>query len=206
MRAPMRMAGPDIVLLVVGALLFGGATYAIAQQPGGLTGQASAAGVFSVTFPLSEAEIGNEAVGSYRSASVTFDVTQENVTRLTFTAVCNDAASAAVPFTITLTLTPPAGITAPGPVSGPCGSDLSLPIDVASAPADSAVPGTTEDEARENLAEQDNATAALGTWTVDVSGARGPTGGLPLPGAGDPGGSISLIAETWAPRFAPVQR
>lgn len=208
MRDPMRMAGPDIVLFVVGAVLFGGATYAITQQPGGLTGVTSAAGVFDVTFQTSEAEIGNEAVASFRSGNVAFEVDEGNVTRLTFAVVCNDPAGAAVPFSISLTLTPPAGIPAPDPVNGNCGSDISIEIDVAPAPTAASVPGSTEDEARRNLATFPNATRAVGTWTVDFTGARQGGGTpLPIPGvAGDPGGSITLTAETWQPRFAPVQR
>jgi len=207
MRRPMRMAGPDIVLLVVGALVFGGATYAIAKQPGGLTGNASAAGVFTVTFVTSEAEGGEADVGSFRQASTTFDLEDRNVSRVTFDVVCSDPATAAVPFVIQLTVTPPAGIPAPEPKSGNCGSAITVDVPIADVPETASVPGTLEEDARANLAEFPNATRAIGTWTIDVSGARqgGPAGALPIP-AGDPSGAIALTIESWEPRFAPIQR
>lgn len=206
MRRPMRMAAPDIVLLVVGALLFGGATFAIAKQPGGLTGATSAAGFFDVTYSLSEAEIGSEAVSNFRTGSVTFDVTQQNVTRLTFAVTCTDPAGATIPYNLQLTLTPPAGIPVPKPVSGACGNGITIEIPITDAPSGATARGSTQIEATANLAPAANSTRAVGAWTVDYSGARrGGPATLPLP-AGDPEGSISVTAETWAPRFAPVQR
>lgn len=197
----MQMAGPDIVLFVVGALLFGSASYAIVQD-GGFGTSTSALGVFDVSFPTTTTEVGEETVASFRSTTADFDVTQMNVTQAVVTLNCQDTAGAAVPFTLQVQVTGPGGLAA-DPVSGTCGDSLVVDVPVADAPEPTSVQGSTEDEARENLGEYETAHLAMGTWTVDVSGGRAADPPVPV---GDPGGSIVFEVVQWTPAFAPVQR
>lgn len=199
----MQMAGPDIVLFVVGALLFGGATYAIVTSDD-LGGSTSALGVFQVSYTSSLVELGQETPASLRSATATFDVTQANVSALTLTISCTGAtAGGPVPFNLQVTVEGPGGITTDG--TGTCASGVTIDIPVAAMPPATSVAGTTEAEANDNLALAENATAAQGAWTVTVSGSRQGTGALPVP-VGDPGGTIVLAAEVWTPQFSPIQR
>lgn len=197
----MRMAGPDIVLFVVGALLFGGATYAIVSE-GALGTTGSAAGVFNVAYETETVELDSLAVADYRSATLEFDVAQGNVSKLVVTLGCTDPVSAAVPFTIQATLTGPGGLMGEG--SGACGTAIVIEVPVADAPTAATVLGSTEDEARENLPEADNATAAQGAWTLEISGGR--QGAPPILPVGNPGGTAVVSAEVWTPTFTPVVR
>lgn len=196
----MRMAGPDLVLFVVGALLFGGASYAIVAEGG--VGSSSALGVFEVSFDTSAEEVGSEDVQSFRSASAEFDVSADRVSKVVVTVQCADPAGAAAPFTLQVAVEGPNGLGAP-PQSGTCGQPLEIPIEVAPVPADTTVQARTEEEARERV-QSENSTAAQGTWTVTVTGGRSAPA-LPV-NPGDPGGSIALSVEQWAPTFTPVQR
>lgn len=198
----MRMAGPDIVLFVVGALLFGGATFAIVSE-GALGTTGSAAGVFNVAYETETAELESLGVADYRSATLTFDVAETNVAAIVVTLQCTDPASAAVPFAIQATLTSPGGDVVDA--TGACGSDLVLEAPITEPPSGTTVLGSTEDEARENLPEVENATAAQGTWTLTISGGRQGAPAIPLP-VGNPSGNAVVTAEVWEPRFTPVAR
>lgn len=203
----MRMAGPDLVLFVVGALLFGGASYAIVQQGGlaALTESHSPVGQFTVTYDTHLTPVGDaQPVADFRNAEATFDVNATNVAKVVVTIACTDAQGAAVaPFTLQITVTGP-NITA-DPVSAPCGADVEVPIDVTPVPTQTTVPGDTESEARENLPADANATKAQGTWTVSVTGGRSAGGTLPVPGQiPGPTGEIALATEQWEPHFAAV--
>lgn len=199
----MRMAGPDIVLFVVGAVLFGGATYAIVAMDGDV-GSTSAIGVFNVDWAPETVEIGELDVANMRSASETFEVNQTRILGVVVTVGCNDPAGATpLTFSVQVTVEGPGGITGEG--SGACGSDIVVEIpDLGELPEPTNVAGSTSGEARENLGEGDPSPAA-GTWTVGVSGARqaGAPVGLPV---GDPTGSITFAVEVAAPQFTPVQR
>lgn len=200
----MRMAGPDLVLFVVGALLFGGASYAIVSDGG--IGATSALGVFQVSFATSTEEVGAEPVASFRSAEASFDVAGGPISRVLVTIDCDDvAAGAAAPFALQVEVSGPNGLAAE-PTSGTCGTPLEIPVHVADVPADTTVQARTEDEARDALSTEANVTAAQGTWTVKVTGGRS-AGPVPLqPPAAEPAGRIVLSVETWAPTFTPVQR
>lgn len=200
----MRMAGPDIVLFVVGLLLFGGAGYAIVTSEGGLAGSGSALSTYAVTWSTSEVEIGSEAVSSFRDTSIPFTVTEQNVTALVFTISCTDPPGAAVPFQVTATVTGPSG-NATEPVDAACGTDIVIDVPVADVPDPTNVRGATEEAARENLALAGNATNAVGEWTLTLTGERGDAPVLPVPVA-EPTGIATLAAQTWTPEFAPVQR
>lgn len=208
-RFTMRMAGPDIVLFVAGALLFGGASFAIVQQGGlgALGEETSALGAFDVTFETRRAEIETQDVASFRSAELTFDVNATNVATAFIVVECTDSqVSSASPFTIEVTVTP-AGNATGATSTGNCGSPIEITIPVAEVPAATRASGTTESEARANFPASENATAAAGAWTVTLSGARsGPTG--PIPGqvpAPAPSGTVRFEVEQWEPRFSAVQ-
>lgn len=208
-RFTMRMAGPDIVLFVAGALLFGGASFAIVQQGGlgALGEEASALGVFDVTFETRRAEIETQQVASFRSDELTFELNATNVATAFIVVECTDTqVGSASPFSIEVTVTP-AGNATGATSTGNCGTPIEIAIPVTEVPDATRVSGTTETEARANYVADANATAAQGTWTVTLSGARSsPTG--PLPGqvpAPAPGGSVRFEVEQWEPRFSAVQ-
>lgn len=198
----MRMTGPDIVLFVVGAVLFGGATYAIVNMDGGLGGTGSALSQFTVTWSAKETEVGSADVGSVRDAETSFDVATEGVTTVTVVVACSDPVPGPGAFNVQIAVEGPNGLTGEG--SGACNGEISIPVEVDAAPSDTIVRGSLESEARENLPVSENATRAVGTWTVSVSGGR--AGGLPgLPGT-DPSGTITLTVETYEARLSPIQK
>lgn len=201
----MRMAGPDIVLFVVGAALFGGATYAIVNMGGGLGSAGSALGQFTVQYDAAAVEVGSEPAPSLRSATATFDVNESDVVSIVVDVACTGATGDVGPvsFNLAVSVEGPNGLTGQG--TGTCGGGASVQIEVAALPGDTSAPGSTEDDARANLAAGPNATRGAGEWTVTVSGNRGTPSPVPLP-AGDPGGTITLTANVARPRFTPLQK
>lgn len=200
----MQMAGPDIVLFVVGALLFGGATYAIVSSDGGLGGAGSALGVFTVTYAPSLIEVGSEQAPTLRSATADFDVNETNVLRVLVTVECSDTGPQldVVPFSLQVRVEGPNGLNADAP--GGCTSPTIVEVPVAQLPGSTTAPGATEAQARANLAPATNGTAN-GGWTVTVSGSRSGQQPVGVPVV-DPAGTITLSVEVAEPSFAPVQR
>lgn len=189
----MRMAGPDIVLFVVGALLFGGAAYALALQGGmaALSGGAPAS-LYEVTFTGKTIEAGKQAVSDYSSAKATIEVTEANATKVTITIACADPLPAGT-FNLQIRVEAPNGLTVP-PTAGACGTNVVIPVEISKLPATLAAVGSNAEEAIRSIPPDTNATRALGTWTITVNGARGPAPALP---AGNPSGSIVLTVDTW---------
>lgn len=200
----MRMAGPDIVLFVVGLLLFGGAGYAIIASDGGLSATGSASGVFNVAFTTSEAEIATEGVGSFRDASIPFTIEELNVSLVTFTIDCQDPAAGAVPFQLTITVTSPNG-TASDPETTACASGIVIDFPVATVPPPTVASGNSEAAADEDLAERATSSAAVGEWTLTITGDRSGAPVLPVPVA-EPTGSATLTVQKWEPEFTAVPR
>ena len=200
----MRMAGPDIVLFVVGAVLFGGATYAIVSLDGDV-GSTSALGVFQVTFTPELVEVGSQGVDSLRSATAEFDVNATYPLKAVVVVECGGgpAQVGAVPFQLQVSVAGPSGQTGEG--SGPCGQNVVVEIPLGTIPPDTNVAGHTEEEARANLRPSENATASAGAWTVTVSGSRGQQTPVAVPVV-DPAGTITFSVEEAAPRFSAVQR
>lgn len=203
----MGMAGPDFVLFVVGALLFAGASFAIVQTEGGLDaigGGGSALGVYAVTWTATSLEDASEPVADFSDAQASFDVNGTNLAKVTVVIDCNDPVVGPAAFSLQVQVTPPAGVAPPEPVTGACGSAITIPVDISSAPPETTVQGGSEAEARSNIPATETSTLGSGAWSVMVTGARGGT----LPGlpAGNPGGSITLQAEAWTPRLSAVQR
>lgn len=204
----MRMAGPDIVLFVVGAVLFGGATYAIVALDGGL-GSTSAAGFFDVTFSTQSEELAREAVGDLRSAEVPIEIDEaaaRHLVALVFSIDCSDLpAGTAAPFELQLSVEGPNGQA--GEASGTCGSAVEVPFEVGEVPGPTIAAGSSEEDARaafEGSAHAGEPSPAIGTWTVTVSGGRGgPTGVIPV---ANPSGAIVVTAEEWTPTFTPGTR
>lgn len=202
----MRLAGPDVILFVVGLLLFSGAGYALVVQGGpGVLGQSgSPTGAYTVTFPLETVPVGEPAAaGDLASAQATFQVNATNVKTVIVQVECSDALPGGT-FQLTVNVAGPNGL-AGEPATGSCGSAVEVQVPVATPPESGLAQGDTEEEARANLAQDANATAAQGAWTVTVTGSRGagPIPGLP---AGNPGGSIVMSVERWEPELSPVQR
>lgn len=204
----MRMAGPDIVLFVVGAVLFGGATYAIVALDGGL-GNTSAAGFFDVTFSTQSEEHAREPVADLRSAVVPIEIDEavaRHLVALVFSIDCTDLpAGTAAPFNLQLSVEGPNGQS--GEASGACGSAIEVPFELGEAPPPTVAAGSTETEARASFEEAIHAgepSAAIGTWTVTVSGGRG--GATSIIPVANPSGAIVVTAEEWTPTFTPGTR
>ena len=203
----MRIAGPDVILFVVGLLLFSGAGYALVVQGGtDVLGQpGSATGFYTVAFPLETVPVGEPApVQSFQGAQAVFQVNATNVRTVIVEVECNDPVPGGT-YQVTVEVAGPNGLTAE-PATGNCGSALAVEVPVAEPPAAATVQGGTLDEARESLPASENATAAQGEWTVTVTGSRGGTPLPGLPGPGTPGGSIAMSVERWEPELSPVQR
>ena len=203
----MRMAGPDVVLFVVGALLFGGATAAIVTSEGGLgaiTGGGSPTGVYTVTFATRTVDGEPADLPSFTSGEATFNVNNTRVSTVTVVVTCSDPVPAGSTFSFTVAVAGPNGIAAE-PATGRCGQPLEVPVEVAAVPATTTVQANTEAEAIQAVADDANATRAVGTWTVTVTGSRGAPALLPG-GATDPRGSVLLRVETWEPNPAPVAK
>lgn len=208
----MRLAGPDIVLFVVGLLLFSGASYAIYEQGGlaALQEPTSALGQFAVVFDTSTVELETRDVASMRSVDETFDVNASRVSQVTVVVTCTDAQAANVaPFQLQVQVSGPAGLTGEG--SGTCGTDIPIEIDVADVPAETLIGAETQTEAEEAYHELEteqadaNLTRAQGSWTVSVTGGRS-AGPLPVPDqVPPPSGSIAFTFQQWEPRFNAVQ-
>ncbi len=198
----MRMAGPDIILFVIGALLFAGAGYGLVATGGLDSGATSALGVFNVRFTSATVDLDPQSVpdlGGQRE--VKFDVTQADVSAVTVTVRCGGTA-AALPFTITVNVAGPNGLAGQG--NGNCANGATIDIPVTTAPTAAAVQANTEAEAREALPQSANATLAQGSWTITLNGARG--GGIPNVAQTNPTGTVGMSLETWQPVFEPVQK
>lgn len=196
----MKMAGPDIILFVIGALLFAGAGYGLVATGGNLGGTTSALGVFDVTYTTSESEVGSKTVAGFSGQNVLeFDADKEDIVTMTVAVACTDPAAAVAPFRVVVKVEGPNGLKGEG--DGTCGSTIEVPVAVSDVPPATSVQAQTEQEAHENLEAHHN-TTAVGKWTVTINGARGSVPpGVP---AGNPSGSVTLIAEQWAPKFSPV--
>lgn len=201
----MRMAGPDIVLFVVGLALFGGASYAIYTLDDDVGGSASALGVFQVTFSPTLQEIESIDVQSLRSVTQEFDVNVTHPLNVVVLVECGGgpAQIGGVPFQMQVSVEGPTGQTAEG--SGQCGQDILIEIPVGTMPESAAVAGSTEDEARANLAPSEEAADVNGTWTVTIAGSRGQQTPVAVPVV-DPPGTITLSVEIAEPQFSGVQR
>jgi hypothetical protein len=79
---------------------------------------------------------------------------------------------------------------------------IEIDVPVAAVPPSTAAQGRSKDAAIATLPKDANATKAVGEWKVVVNGARG--GSVPGLPAGDPSGTLALLAETWTPELTPV--
>lgn len=203
----MRIAGPDVILFVVGLLLFAGASYAIYQE-GGFSAQTSPLGVFTFAHATADERATDIDVDSYQSGSATFVLNQTDVSKVTVVVACTPATQAPATYEISVTVTPPPGSNlteATG--SGQCGADIAIEIPVTNVPTNGTVEGTTLEEAQANYRAA-NATLAQGEWEVAWSGSYATPAGPPIPNpipVPPPGGSIGVDVERWTTTFTPVQ-
>ncbi|MFA5861362.1 MAG: hypothetical protein WDA16_06660 [Candidatus Thermoplasmatota archaeon] len=205
------MAGPDIVLFIVGALLLGGATFAIVSQGGpAALGGGSPTGVYDVTYSTSLVEVQKQPVADFGAPQkVSVDVKAMNVTKIIVSVQCSDPAST-LPvgaFNLQLQVTPPAGIEAPKSVGAACGQTLKIEVPIASAPPKTSTQGKDARSAEANIPTDANAARAVGSWSISVQGTR--AGGTPLPSSGipgNPGGAIVVQAEKWAAKLSPLTK
>lgn len=196
----MRMAGPDVVLFIVGALLFGGALTAIivTQGPGAFSGTAGGAGAFTVSWPTTTKDLAKVQVADFSAASASFKVDQTNVGNVTVKVNCQDSpVGGAASFALTVKVEGPSGI-APVTKNANCGDRIEIPVHVQNAPPATAVANSDDVPAA--------STVGQGDWKVTVSGQRPAPGGvgLPLPGQTNPGGDIGLTVETFAAKVESI--
>lgn len=177
MLAAMAPAGPDYVLLIVGILLFSGASYGIT------TLEETPAGVLSVTWNVAEATHATEP-GAFAegSTAMKYANSHHNVTKVAVKATCADAspASGVSPATVEITVKAPDGKT--DKKAGRCGSDIpAVEFTFAAVPEPTTVAGSSEEVAAE-LAKYDT-TAGLGVFEVTVKNTRQQSSPVGLPGA-----------------------
>lgn len=195
------------MLFVLGLLLITGSGVGLYSTGGfrTVTQAGSALGLFNVTFATSTVDGGTKTVPSYSSGSQTFDVKQTNITKATFVLQCTDPAGGTPAYQITVSVAGPNGLKS-DPKTVTCSSSAPVEVTVTGKPANGAVQGSTEDQARANLENDPNATKAVGTWTVSYSGARQT---LPIPpavGQVTPSGSIKLNLDQWQPKLTPESK
>lgn len=206
----MKMAGPDILLFVVGALLLGGATFAIVAQGGpSALGGGSPTGIYDVTYATGTVDVMKQPVSDF-SVATKFDakVAQTNVTKLIIAVACTDPASAlpAGGFNLRIEVTPPNGIPAPKPTFGICGQAIKVEVPVAAVPPKTSAQGSDAKAAEQSIPQDANATRAVGSWSISVQGARaGGTAPVGVP-VGNPAGSVNVQAETWTAKLAPLTK
>ena len=201
----MRMAGPDIVLFVVGLLLFGGATFAIVKTQGGaaLGSAGAASGVYTVTYTEKDLFTKGVDIADAASGSADVAVANEGVGTVQITVTCADPSPAPVgQFAISVTVTGPNGLTGKG--AGTCGTPVVVKVSVAPKPADTTASGNTAGDAEKSLPAPENATAAKGSWKVAVSGGRGTPVGIPAGTPAEPSAHVELKAIGWAAKLTPL--
>lgn len=195
-----RMDAPQLVLLVTGALLVGGGTTGLVLYGGEAT-----ATLYAVTFLTTTQDLPLEAPDwTGAGGSFAFRVTRSNVTSVDVTTTCTDAnpLGGQVPVAVTVTVTGPNGLT--GEESGNCGSEISVPVAVATMPASTTSKGTSPDDAVRALPASFASTNATGDWTVEVVAARSGQGGI-LPGeAGVASGTVSVAVTGYEAVAAPA--
>jgi hypothetical protein len=159
-----------------------------------------------VAYDAALVEVDSQTAATLRSATQTFEVTQANVTTVDLNVACTGAGGdiGPIPFQLAVDVQGPNGLVGTG--TGSCGAGVLVQVPVTAMPASTTVPGSTETQARGNLPVDANATAAVGTWTVTITGSRG---GAPSPlpvNPSDPGGTIVMNVEQWTARLTPIQR
>ena len=201
----MRMAGPDIVLFVVGALLFGGATFAIVKTEGGSTlgSPGAASGAYSVTFTEKELLTKGADVPDAAAGTADLAVALDNVGTIQVSVSCADPSPAPVgQLSIQVAIAGPNGLKGSG--SGACGTPVVVKIPIAQKPSDTSASGNTQSDAEKSLAAPENATAAKGSWKVTITGGRGTPVGLPAGTPAEPAAHIELKAFGWTPKLTPL--
>lgn len=196
---------PAIVLLVVGVILFGTASTGIANWYGTDLGGAgeSPIGLYNVQWATSDRSAGTENVASFASATVEFDVSDPNITAVTFKIRCQEN-NAQFPFNYQVQIRGPHNASASSP-SGSCATPRDIVVPVTAVPSANQTTGADEDAARAAL-EDPNATRAVGGWTVTISGSRTTVTGPLTMVIGPPSGSVELVVKKWSAALTPVLR
>lgn len=204
----MKVLGADLILLVVGLLLVGGAGWPLVQ--GGYLAQNAAAGggpggqgLFDVAFSTAEQAAKQQNVPNMASSTAVFVVTDGNVTKVKVEVSCTDAAAGAQasPFTFSITITGPGGLTG-SDTQNSCGPATVVEIMVAPVPGAKKI-GGADAGAAEAASRDANATKGQGNWTVTTSGQRG-TGVLPVQPIAPPPGIAKLAVTTWTAKATPA--
>lgn len=188
----MRMVGPDFALFIVGALLFGGATYGlIVTQSDDSSGTQ-----YDVKWATQELAASPQTFTEPTPVDVTGDATNvTNIAKVAFTVTCNDANSArqTAPYTLTVTFPAlPAGVAKPEDARVPCnGQAQEIVVFSGNAtPKDRQVAaGSAEAALRDPTLE--NSTAGRGEYQAQVTGARG--GNVPAQVVGNLGRASATI-------------
>jgi hypothetical protein len=199
----MKLIAADIILLIVGLILLGGATAGLVATNGNnaLSNTGSSSGLFNVTYSTSSIGIGSpQNVASFTGGSVDFTISQGNISKVTVTVTCTATGSMAAAYTVNIQVAGPHALTGSKNAIACAGSPTDITIDVAAVPKGGSVPGSTKEDAQKHLGPDANATKATGGWKVSYQGSRGsvPVVGGQLP-AGT--GSIAMKADQWKPTF-----
>lgn len=200
----MRIIVADVVILVVGLLLFASAGTALYVRGDLSTATTSPIGLYNVVVSESTKEIDTQSVSSMQSASPRFRVGDGNVTVVLVEVTCTDnQVGAASPFTYGVTVTGPQNLRGSSGPGRPCSGIQRIEVPVAAAPSTTSAQGGSPGEAEQSLMSSANRTRAQGDWTVTISGSRSNAGPLPVPA---PQGSVTLSVTQWRAALTPVSR
>lgn len=201
----MKLILADVGLLLVGFLLLGSAGTALYLRGDLSTSNATSSsptGIYNVEFTTATEGLGSQDVPDMTSDAVTFDVESQNVTSAFVVVSCSNPASAS-PYTVTVEVTGPSGIRAPAK-SGTCGQDIRVDVPVTAVPPATTAQGDSPEAARDDIPPSENATKAVGEWTVKITGRRD-TVPIDVPAA-RPTGTVSLSVVQWSPRLTPLAK
>lgn len=191
----MRIAGPDVVLFVVGLVLFSGAGYALVET-GGLG--ASATGIYDVRYASADVELASGTIASYQSASVPFTLDRVGLASLTIALTCTDTVPGGT-YNYQVQVEPPAGSNVTvDPVGGACNGERLIEVPLSTPPnATATLQADSLDEANARAAQWETDTSYRGEWTVTIAGARGGAGPIPGLPAAPPAGSLVVTGKAW---------
>ncbi len=163
----MRLAGADVVLFIVGAVLFTGSVYGLAREGAFGGGATSVYGLFNVGYASAEETLDATTFDTQPTVDVAFEVNGTGVQSVTLRIECAHATNIGpASTTISVDVAGPNGLAGSG--SGACGGAFDVPVEVFPAPKGGTIEAANEAEARARASARLNANAT-GDWTATLS-------------------------------------
>lgn len=185
----MRIAGPDVVLFVIGLLLFSGSVYGLVAT-GAFEGDTSALGAYSLSWSEETEETTLTEFATENSAPFNFTINENGVLAVTVVVACQHAATTppGVTTSVDVTLTGPNGLNGTG--AGECGSPVTIDIPVDELPASGSAHADSPEAAVAEVTA-DVGKDALGEWSGEATFASSGSG-TAVPGLVEWSGDVTL--------------